>query len=93
MHAPQVGIGWSIMTTVLFVFPPENPVTGNNMNYAVVAFGIVLIIAVVQWLVDGRKNYQGPQLDTEALSKGVVEGITGPSADSGIEGVDGKANK
>lgn len=80
------------MTTVLFVFPPENPVTGNNMNYAIVAFGIVLIIAVVQWLVDGRKNYEGPQIDTEAMSKSVVEGITGPeNGHSGVVEVDSKA--
>lgn len=44
------------------------------MNYAIVAFGIVLIIAVVQWLVDGRKNYEGPIMD-EAMGRGVVEGI------------------
>lgn len=65
------------MTTVLFVFPPDSPVTPENMNYAVAAFGVVLVIAVFQWIVDGRKNYEGPQIDPEAMSKGVVEGITG----------------
>lgn len=70
----QVGIAWTLLTTVLFVFPPETPVTPDNMNYAVVAFGVVLIIAVVQWLVDGRKNYEGPLMD-EAMGKGVVEGV------------------
>lgn len=62
------------------------------MNYAVVAFGIVLIIAVVQWIIDGRKNYEGPQIDPEAMSKGVVEGITGvESSNSGEEAFDNKA--
>lgn len=65
------------MTTVLFVFPPDSPVTPENMNYAVAAFGVVFVISVVQWFVDGRKNYEGPQIDPEAMSKGVVEGITG----------------
>lgn len=88
----QVGIAWTLLTTVLFVFPPDNPVTGNNMNYAVVAFGIVLIIAVTQWIIDGRKNYEGPQIDAAVMSKGVVEGITGvESAHSGDETVDNKA--
>jgi choline transport protein len=32
------------------------------MNYAIVAFAIVLIISVIQWFVDGRKNYTGPQI-------------------------------
>ncbi|CAN8102651.1 unnamed protein product [Discula destructiva] len=87
-----VGLAWTLMTTVLFVFPPENPVTGENMNYAVIAFGIVLIIAIVQWIVDGRKNYEGPQIDADAMSKGIVEGITGvESAHSGAEDVDAKA--
>ncbi|KAL9094137.1 MAG: hypothetical protein Q9165_003552 [Trypethelium subeluteriae] len=30
------------------------------MNYCVVAFGIVLIVATIQWFVDGRKNFSGP---------------------------------
>lgn len=62
------------------------------MNYAIVAFGVVLIIAVVQWIVDGRKNYEGPQIDPAAMSKGVVEGIAGvESKQSGEESVDSKA--
>lgn len=62
------------------------------MNYAVVAFGVVLIIAVVQWIIDGRKNYEGPQIDPAAMSKGVVEGIAGvESKQSGEESVDSKA--
>ncbi|KAK7734304.1 polyamine transporter tpo5 [Cytospora paraplurivora] len=87
-----VGIGWTILTTVLFVFPPEQPVTPSNMNYAIVAFGVVLIIAVVQWIVDGRKNYEGPDLDAEAMSKGIVEGITSADSEqSGPEFTDSKA--
>ncbi|KAK4545350.1 hypothetical protein LTR36_003530 [Oleoguttula mirabilis] len=64
--ANLVGIAWVILTTVLFVFPPELPVTGTNMNYCIVAFAIVLIISVVQWFVDGRKNYHGPKLELDA---------------------------
>ncbi|KAI3393042.1 hypothetical protein diail_4781 [Diaporthe ilicicola] len=87
-----VGIAWTLLTTVLFVFPPEQPVTGTNMNYAVVAFGVVLIIAVVQWLFDGRKNYEGPHFDSEALGKEIVEGVSGAeSKPSGVETIDSKA--
>ncbi|POS79173.1 hypothetical protein DHEL01_v202448 [Diaporthe helianthi] len=86
-----VGIGWTLLTTVLFLFPPERPVTGTNMNYAVIAFCVVLIIAVVQWLVDGRKNYEGPIIDAEVfgVGKDVVEGVAGgeskPSGEDTIE--------
>ncbi|KAI1644666.1 amino acid transporter [Daldinia loculata] len=69
-----VGIGWTILTTVLFVFPPELPVTSENMNYCIVAFGVILLIAVVTWIFDGRKNYTGPHVDVEGL-EGKVEGV------------------
>ena len=63
-----VGILWTVLTTVLFVFPPENPVTGNSMNYSIVAFGVVLVIAGLQWIFDGRKNYVGPQAESHTLT-------------------------
>ncbi|KAI7368011.1 hypothetical protein KC336_g21141, partial [Hortaea werneckii] len=56
---------YTILTTVLFVFPPELPVTGTNMNYCIVAFGVVLIISVNQWFVDGRRNYTGPKIELD----------------------------
>ncbi|KAK6948815.1 hypothetical protein Daesc_010586 [Daldinia eschscholtzii] len=68
-----VGIGWTILTTVLFVFPPEIPVTSENMNYCIVAFGVILLISVVTWVFDGRKNYTGPHVDVEGLES--VEAI------------------
>lgn len=64
------------------------------MNYAVVAFGVVLIIAVVQWLIDGRKNYEGPIIDSEVmgLGKEIVEGVSGAeSKPSGDETIESKA--
>lgn len=45
------------------------------MNYCIVAFAIVIIISVIQWIVDGRKNYKGPQLDVQAMLNGEVEGL------------------
>lgn len=60
-----LGIVYAILTTVLFVFPPVLPVTGPNMNYCIVAFAIVLIISMIQWFIDGRKNYTGPQIEID----------------------------
>ena len=71
-----IGVLWTVLTTVLFVFPPELPVTGKNMNYSIVAFGVILLIALIQWIVDGRKNYTGPKVDLEAIKSGqVVDGL------------------
>ena len=65
--ANLLGVAYVILTTVLFVFPPALPVTGSSMNYCIVAFAIVLIISVIQWFVDGKKNYTGPQVDLQDL--------------------------
>lgn len=55
------------MITVFLLFPPTLPVTGNNMNYAVVAFAVIILISTIQWFVDGRKNFQGPSFDEAAF--------------------------
>lgn len=76
--ANLIGVAYTIVTTVLFLFPPELPVTPSNMSklttlynmhiltfldYCVVAFGIILLISTFQWFVDGRKNFTGPRTD------------------------------
>jgi choline transport protein len=71
----QIGIIYVIVTTVLFVFPPDLPVTGSNMNYCIVAFAIVIIIATFQWFIDGRKNFHGPLVNLNALKEGGVLAI------------------
>jgi choline transport protein len=70
-----LGIAWTIMTTVLFVFPPVLPVTGSNMNYCVVVFAIILVISLVQWWVDGKQNYMGPRVDESASRNTEVTGL------------------
>lgn len=57
------------------MFPPETPVTPDNMNYAVAAFGVMILIAVTTWFIDGRKHYVGPQVDVDGLLNGKVEGM------------------
>ena len=83
---PQIGIAYAVLTSVLFVFPPELPVTGSNMNYCIVAFALVLIISTVQWFIDGRKNYSGPQLDMDAMRKGQVVGVPGDNDTDNVTG-------
>ncbi|KAH7152663.1 amino acid/polyamine transporter I [Dactylonectria macrodidyma] len=57
-----IGLVYTIVTSVLFLFPPALPVTGTSMNYCVVAFAIVVIISLIQWVVDGRKSFKGPRI-------------------------------
>ncbi|KFY71633.1 hypothetical protein V499_08222 [Pseudogymnoascus sp. VKM F-103] len=75
--ANLIGLAYVIVTTVLFLFPPEMKVTGSNMNYCVVAFFLIFVIATVQWFVDGRKNFKGPKFDAHALEHGGVIGMGG----------------
>ncbi|KAG5927876.1 hypothetical protein E4U42_001673 [Claviceps africana] len=62
-----IGIAWTTMTTVLFVFPPQVPVTAKNMNYCIVAFSVMLVIAGATWVFDGRKHYKGPRVKVPGL--------------------------
>ncbi|KEF51922.1 uncharacterized protein A1O9_11911 [Exophiala aquamarina CBS 119918] len=88
-----VGIAYTILTTILFMFPPVKEVTGSNMNYCVAAFAIVFIVSVIQWFVDGRKNYTGPRLDVNALKRGSIIGMAPvdsnsvPQAENGIDDI------
>ncbi|OBT51789.1 hypothetical protein VE04_09993 [Pseudogymnoascus sp. 24MN13] len=75
--ANLIGLAYVIVTTILFLFPPEMKVTGSNMNYCVVAFFLIFVIATVQWFVDGRKNFKGPKFDAHALEHGGVIGTGG----------------
>lgn len=58
-----VGILYVILTTVLFLFPPSVPTTGNTMNYCVVAYAILLIFMMGWWIAHARKQYKGPPIE------------------------------
>jgi hypothetical protein len=51
------------------------------MNYCIVAFGVILIIAGTTWLIDGRKHYKGPGMDVDGMLQGKVEGIDPAAGD------------
>lgn len=60
------------------------------MNYCIVAFAIWLIISMVQWFIDGKKNYTGPSIDMKAMQSGEVMGMAVDSNEirPGMEGSD-----
>ena len=88
----MVGIGYVVLTTVLFVFPPALPVTGANMNYCIAAFAAVILVASVQWAVDSRKTFKGPKVVVLEGEVGGREVVTGE--DVGMVGLgEGKGEK
>lgn len=60
-----VSIVYIVLTTVLFFFPEDLPVTGNNMNYCIVVFAIWMFICTAWWFIHGRKHYTGPKVEID----------------------------
>jgi choline transport protein len=53
----------------------------------VIAFFIIFVISMVQWIVDGRKNFTGPRFDADALQNGEVVGMDpGSLRDGSVSG-------
>jgi hypothetical protein len=53
---------FNIVTSVFFLFPPAIPVlSGQTMNWVVVVLAIVVLLAAINWFVDARRNYRGPE--------------------------------
>ncbi|KAL3472858.1 putative GABA permease [Aspergillus californicus] len=57
-----VSLVYLIYTSIFMVFPPYQPVTAENMNYASLIFGAVLIFSGVYWVWKGRRQYNGPDI-------------------------------
>jgi len=56
------GLVFATVTSIFFVFPPAIPVeSGTLMNWVIVCVFVVLLMSGVNWLVDGKRNYRGPE--------------------------------
>ena len=51
---------YGVFVCMFLPFPPQEPVTAINMNYASPVFGAVLIFSVVYWFLQGRNKFTGP---------------------------------
>jgi len=49
-------IVYAIFSAIFLPFPPDVPVTAANMNYG----GPVILFAIFDWLISGRKRFKGP---------------------------------
>ena len=49
-------------------WPPESLVTAANMNYNILVFGGVMLIAIVYYLAWGRQRYTGPVIEVYPAS-------------------------
>jgi choline transport protein len=46
----------------------ERLLTLLRLDYCIAAFGIIIVISVIQWIIDGRKNFTGPRTDMDILT-------------------------
>ncbi|KAI6779258.1 choline transport protein [Emericellopsis cladophorae] len=52
-----IAVIYCIVTTVFFLFPESPNPTGSSMNYAVVVFGIMLVVSIGFWFIKGHRTY------------------------------------
>lgn len=69
LTANAVSIVYTIYTSIFLLFPPYQPVTAVNMNYASAVLGGVLILSITYWFWHGRKNYNGPIIEIIARTE------------------------
>ena len=62
-----VGLIFLLFLSITFNFPGTKPVSPDNMNYTSAAIGIIGLVSLVTWLVDGRRNFTGPTRDLEKV--------------------------
>ena len=54
------GTQFTVFVCVLFVLPTAHPVNSQNMNYAVVAVGGIMMLVGATWVLWGRFRFAGP---------------------------------
>jgi amino acid transporter len=55
-----IGLGFVVGCTVLFILPPQLPVTRENMNYSFLVFSIIVGISTLAYHFEGKGVFTGP---------------------------------
>jgi choline transport protein len=53
-------IAYAIFIAIFLPFPPIVPVTAANMNYGGPVMAAVILFALLDWVISGRKRWKGP---------------------------------
>ena len=64
-----IALIWTSLIIVLFILPPEYPVTAINMNYASVGFGTVLIVSSLVYIFSARHWFKGPRTNVSSTTE------------------------
>ncbi|KAL2832509.1 amino acid/polyamine transporter I [Aspergillus cavernicola] len=52
-----ISVVYCVVTTIFFFFPGEPDPAPADMNYAIAVYGVMLVVAVGFWFLQGRKRY------------------------------------
>jgi choline transport protein len=58
---------YAIFIAIFLPFPPFVPVNSTTMNYGGPVMGFVIIFAILDWFVNGRKRFQVPVDPIESM--------------------------
>lgn len=58
-------IAYLILVVFFSFWPPLTPVTAQNMNYAIVGTGSVIVFSIVYYLSIAKRVYKGPRIETQ----------------------------
>jgi amino acid transporter len=64
-----VAVLYLTFTCIFLLFPPYQPVTPQNMNYASLVLGVVLVFSIFYWIWRGGKRYSGPIIELESFPR------------------------
>lgn len=81
---------WTLFVSIIFILPTILPVQGDNMNYAIVFLGAILVFSAVFWYATGKNYYTGPLTETELMEE---ESIKDSSSGDGSETKESKEYK
>lgn len=63
-----IAVIYLTFTSVFSLFPPYQPVTAQNMNYASLVLGATVLFGLFYWPISARKKYSGPLTETEGVA-------------------------
>ncbi|KAF3896852.1 Programmed cell death protein 2, C-terminal putative domain family protein [Trichophyton interdigitale] len=75
-----ISISWVLFISIVLFFPPIQPVTPQNMNYASVVVIFIALFALSWWWLSARRRYTGPR------TKELLEEVPSEDFDTGPYG-------
>jgi amino acid permease (GABA permease) len=68
-----IAVVWIGIISILFVLPTIFPVTLGNLNYTIVAVGVVAAGTTIWWLTSARNWFKGPRIQGTAEELAAIE--------------------